>query len=238
MKQYVMVIALLVVLAAISACSQSAINAQPLNTSVPKAVDVCANITCGKNMYCNSSVCLCSNNFKTCGNKCIAKSSCCADTECSFGTVCKNETCADRALCGLDEQWDSATNECTCADGAKFCPEQGKCIPGDVCCAYTDCRNGQRCAAITYSGTVCVSSGTKKCSVVHEGVPINILASVGSYDVLLKNVLEGERFDLKVGNETLRRIQINESKTIANGSARVYIESMTVFGGYCRDEPD
>lgn len=231
--------ALCVLLIVIAGCSQATIKAQPLNNTVPQPLDSCESMNCGDNAYCEAGVCMCSGGFKKCGNKCIAERSCCDNSQCPSGKVCQSGVCAERPLCGFNEQWDSASKQCFCAEGAKFCEGQGKCIPADACCTYGDCKyRDQRCAALTYSGKVCMSYGTVKCSVVHEGVPSRFMTSIGDFDVLLKNVLEGPRFDLQVNNDSIRRVEINESNTVANGAARIYVESMTVFGGYCRDEPD
>jgi hypothetical protein len=79
---------------------------------------------------------------------------------------------------------------------------------------------------------------TKKCRVAHEGVPIAFATTAGEFNVLLQNVLEGPLFDLKINNDSMRRMRVNESNTLMNSTVKVYVESMTVFGGYCRDEPD
>ncbi len=230
---------LMAVLVLVSACGQTTIKATPLNNTVPQPMDACAEKQCGENQYCDAGVCMCSGGFKKCGDKCIAERLCCTNTECPVGKVCASGVCADRPLCGFNEQWDSASKQCFCADGAKFCQEQGKCIPAKSCCTHSDCQYGdQRCAAVTYSASVCLSYGTRKCRVAHEGVPTEMITTAGDFNVLLQNVLEGPLFDLKVNNDSIRRIRINESNNLMNGSVKVYIESMTVFGGYCRDEPD
>ena len=232
--------ALFVLLVSLSACSQSTIHAQPLNNTPPAVADACTNVNCGENAYCDAGVCMCSGGFKKCGNKCIGERLCCDNSQCQgSGRVCENGLCVERPLCGFNEQWDLGRKECICADGAKFCQEQGKCIPAKSCCIHSDCRYGEeRCAAITYSASVCLSYGTKKCRVAHEGVPTEMITTAGEFDVLLQNVLEGPVFDLKVNTDSIRRVRINESNKIANGTVNIYVESMTVFGGYCRDEPN
>jgi hypothetical protein len=225
----------------VSACGQTTIHAQPLNTSQPNvSTDACAGKQCGENSYCEMGVCMCSGGFKKCGDKCIAERMCCTNDQCPSGKVCSSGVCTDRPLCGFNEQWDSASKQCFCSEGAKFCAEQGKCIEADACCAHNDCnRRGElRCAPTTYSATVCLNYGTKKCRVVHEGVPTELITTAGDFDILLQNVLEGPLFDLKVNTDSIRRVRANESNKISNGTVNLYVESMTVFGGYCRDESD
>ncbi|MEM4240074.1 MAG: hypothetical protein QXF14_02030 [Candidatus Woesearchaeota archaeon] len=238
MMNRVVVAALFVFLVALAACSQSTIKAQPLNNTVPQPASNCSAVTCGENAYCDAGVCMCSGGFKKCGNKCIPERSCCTNAECPSGKVCTNGVCADKPLCGYNEEWDFGSKSCICAKGAKYCKPQGKCIPANGCCEHIDCKSDQRCAPTTYSATVCVYYGAKKCRVAHEGVRTVFMTPVGDFDITLQNLLEGPMFDLKVNNDTTRRVRINESNTILNGTASIHVESMTVFGGYCREEPD
>ncbi len=230
--------ALVVFLLAIAACSQQTITARPLNNSVPQPLDACAGKQCGENAYCDAGVCMCYGGFKKCGDKCIGEHLCCDSAECPAGKVCTNGLCADKPLCGYNEEWDFGSSSCICAEEAKYCKAQGKCIPADGCCEHIDCKRNQRCTPTTYSATVCVYYGAKKCRVVHEGIRTVLMTPVGDFELLLQNVLEGPKFDLKVNNDSIRRIGINESSNVANGAAQVYVESMTVFGGYCREEAE
>lgn len=241
MMNRAVIAAIFALLIALSACAQATIRAQPLNNTPPPVADKCAGMNCGENAYCDAGVCMCDGGFKKCGNKCIAQRLCCDNSECkSSEKVCSEGVCVDRPLCGFNEEWDPGSKSCICAEGAKFCKEQGKCIPAKSCCAHFDCRFGrERCAVTTYSGTICFRyAGTKKCSVAHEGNPVQFVTMVGDFKAQMQKVLEGPRFDLRVNNDSIRRVRINESNTVANGTAQVYVESMELFGGYCREEPE
>jgi hypothetical protein len=231
---------LMAILVLVSACGQTTIKATPLNNTPPTVVDPYANVSCGENAYNNAGTCMCAGGFKKCGDKCIAQRLCCSNSEClSADKVCTNGVCVDRPICAYNQVWDLGFKECLCKEGTKFCQAQGKCIDEKSCCDYMDCRFGQeRCAATTYSASVCMSAGMRKCRVVNEGVPTQFAIPAGEFTVLLQNVFEGPVFDLKVNNDSLRRLHINESNKIANGSINLYVESMEIFGGYCRQEPD
>lgn len=229
---------LMAVLVLVSACGQTTIKATPLNNTVPQPMDACAEKQCGENQYCEAGVCMCSGGFKKCGDRCIAERLCCTNDQCPSGKACSNGVCVERPVCGFNEEWDNGRKECICAEGAKFCHEQGKCIPVKSCCAYTDCKGDMRCAATTYSASVCIKTTTAKCSMVAEGTVGKFMTPIGDFTVKLENILEGPLFDLKVGNDTTRRMRAEEQNLIANGSAYIYVESMEMFGGYCRDEPD
>ncbi len=228
----------LAVMLLVSACSQQTTMAQPLNNTVPETKDSCAEKQCGENTYCELGQCMCLGGYKLCGENCILERSCCDDTECPSGKACVTGVCTDRPVCGFNEVWNDAYKECLCEEGNKYCREQGKCIPADSCCSHIDCRGGDRCAPTTYSATVCLQSVTKKCSMIHEGTISKFMTPVGDYEITLVNLLEGPLFDLKVNNDSIRRLRLDEVNTVGNGTAKVFVEGMTVFGGICKEYPD
>ncbi|MEM4254416.1 MAG: hypothetical protein QXR48_03470 [Candidatus Woesearchaeota archaeon] len=233
-----LIAALFALLVVLSACSQQTIKAQPLNNTVPQLSDACATMQCGDNAYCEAGMCMCLGGFKECSGNCIPERSCCTNAECPFGRVCENGVCAERPVCGFNEEWDNVEKECICGEGTKFCSRQGKCIPKDNCCENIDCKGDQRCAVTTYSASVCIKTTTAKCSMIPEGTVGRFMTPIGDFSIKLENILEGPLFDLKVNNDTTRRLRPDEQSLVANGSAYVYVESMKTFGGYCREEPD
>lgn len=223
-----------VLLILIAACApQGVLDAQPLNLTPPKTA--CDEMNCGTNAYCEAGVCMCDGGFKKCGSSCIAQNLCCSDDQCPSGKECTKGLCVDRPVCKFNEEWDDRRKECSCAEGAKFCSVQGKCIPADSCCAHIDCADDERCADTTYSTTTCIKLFTKKCRTVHEGLTIEFLMQGGDFDVKLQNVLEGPKFDLQVNNDSVRRVRTNETN-IVGGNASIYVESMTVYGGTCKED--
>jgi len=228
---------LLTLLVFIAACApQQTIKAQPLNVTPPR--DACADVQCDKNSYCDAGSCVCEGGFKKCDDKCISSSACCAHSDCPGNKQCQNGVCVDKPVCGYYEIWDDSRKECTCDESAKFCAEQGKCIPADHCCWHTSCYDDQRCAPTTYSGTVCMKLDTKKCKNVHEGgIAQEFFFAQGDYGVRMQKVLEGPRFDLKVNNDSIRRVRINETNTVGDNT-QIYVENVLIFGGNCREEPD
>ncbi len=235
MFKRLLIAAMLSVLVILAACAPATMQARPLNRST---FDKCAEVTCGANMHCDSGQCLCTGGFKQCGDGCISESKCCSNSDCGPGRTCDAGVCVERPVCGYLETWDDGDKECACVEDAKFCAEQGKCVPAESCCWHTVCDDDQRCAVTTYSGTVCIKADTKKCKIVHEdGRVEGFFFPQGRYDVQVTRVLEGGMFDLKVNEEVLRRLDINETTT-SNDNVTIYVESMQTFGGYCRDEPD
>lgn len=236
MMRRLLIAAMVVFLVLLAACAPSALQAQPLNVTPPR--DPCADVQCGANAYCDAGQCVCEDGFKRCGADCIRSTSCCVDTDCPPGKQCSGGVCVDRPICAFNERWDEGRKECICADGAKFCEAQGKCIPAKHCCAHSDCDDDQRCAATTYSATVCMKLDTKKCKNAHEGgIAQEFFFTETPHLVRMQKVLEGPRFDLRVNNETIRRIGINETNVLSDGT-RLYVENMLVFGGNCREELD
>ncbi len=235
MSQRLLVTGVFVLLITLAACAQSTLQAQPLNITPPK--DPCTDVQCGANMQCDAGSCVCTTGFKKCGASCIGERACCTDKDCSTGRWCQSGACVEQPLCKFMEQWDPDRKECVCDDNAKFCAEQGKCIPRTACCTYTVCDNDQRCAPTSYSPTVCLRSDSKKCQVVHEGRIGEFFFPSGRVNVQIQNIFEGEKFDLRVNNATAKRIAVNQTVGIP-GNLSVYVESLQVFGGICREEPD
>jgi len=238
MMRRVVITALFVLLVALAACTQTTIKAQPLNNTLPEPEDKCANVECGENAYCDAGVCLCYGGFKKCNDQCIPERQCCTNEECPYGKICEKGVCTERPLCGFNEMWSNQQKQCVCSEDSKFCPEQGKCIPKEACCANYECKSNQRCAATTYSASICIRSSTTKCRMMQEGITLPFVMPEGDISVQLQNVLDGPKFDLKVNNDTARRLNPDEQSLILDGSAYIYVESMKVFGGYCREEPD
>ena len=224
----------------IAACApQNVLRAQPLNNSVPPGPDLCATVTCGADMRCTDGACVCADGLKKCGDSCISQSKCCSNSECGQDRFCQNGACVQQPVCKFNEQWDPDRKECACAEGAKFCNEQSKCIPYKSCCWHSDCgsRGDFRCAMTTYSADVCLQSDTKKCRLVHEGTKQDfVLSDQQFYTVRLQQIIEGGKFIVRVGNETTKSLAVNETAQAANIS--VFVDQLEVFGGYCREEPE
>lgn len=225
----------------IAACApQNVIRAQPLNTSQPAAPDACASVNCSADMRCADGACVCDAGQKKCGDSCIAASKCCSDRECGAGRFCQSGVCAEQPVCKFNEAWDAERKECSCAEGAKFCKEQGKCIPAKSCCWHNDCErrfSDFRCAPTTYSADVCIKGETKKCRIIHEGTTQTFFfTDQDEYSVRLQQVLEGGRFSLRVHNETMKSLAVNE--TVQFNNLTVFVENLQVFGGTCREFPE
>lgn len=218
----------------IAACAPvSTLQARPLNVTPPK--DLCADVAVGENMHCDAGQLLCDGGFKQCGESCIAEASCCTDDDCGADRLCENKACVERPLCKFNEAWDEERKQCSCGENAKFCQEQGKCIPVTSCCWHSDC-DDERCAPTTYSGTVCITGETRKCKVVHEGgVSQSFFFPEGSYEIAVQQVLEGGVFTLRVGNETLSRLGTGETRSGEGFS--IFVEDVQTFGGLCRELP-
>jgi hypothetical protein len=147
--------------------------------------------------------------------------------------------CVEKPVCGIDEMWDDGENACVCGEQAKYCPAQRKCIPGDHCCEQRDCGDDdQRCVETSYSSSICLRMGTKKCRVVHEGgIAQEFALPEGTYFIVLKKVLQEKEFNVQVGNQTFRAIGIEERQKV-DENASIYVEDLREFGGYCREDED
>jgi hypothetical protein len=226
-----------VLLIALSACAQqNTLKAQPINKTVAQTAS-CEGVACGQNQYCDAGQCLCEGGFKTCGSACIGQAACCGNRDCPSDRTCNNGACVQRQVCAINEEWNAASQECICDEDSKFCSEQGKCIPRSSCCWHTSCDEDQRCALTVYAGTICLKADTKKCRVVHEGRTLGYTFAQGDFDIRLNRVLEGPKFDVKVNNDSVRRVSIGEQNVVAN-NVQLYVENITTYGGGCRDEPD
>lgn len=230
--QKLLIAVMTLVLVVLAACAPATLQAQPLNKT---ALDKCANVQCGENAYCEVGACLCSGSFKKCGEKCIGERACCTTEDCSPGRTCQGGACVERPKCEYLATWDPIRDECSCVEDAKYCPAQGKCIPADHCCGHEDCDDDERCPPTTYSGTICMKLDTKKCRIVHEGTVLDYFFSQGEYQVRLVNVLENQIFDVKVNNDTARRMSLNETLTVDN-KAQLFVENFEVFGGNCKED--
>ena len=236
MFQRFLIAAMTLFLLVLVACAPAGttLHAQPLNVTPPK--DLCADVVVGENMRCDAGQLSCDDGFKTCGEGCIPEGTCCTDDDCGADRQCVNTVCVDRQLCKFNEVWDDERKECSCAENAKFCQEQNKCIPFKSCCWHSDC-SGERCAPTTYSGTVCIFGETKKCKVVHEGgVSQSFFFPEGSYEVAVQQVLEDGIFTLRVNDETLSRLETNETRSGEGFS--IFVENVNTFGGLCRELPE
>jgi hypothetical protein len=236
MSQWLFIATTLSILILIAACApQQTLQAQPLNLTPPKGA--CEDVVCGANMHCDAGQCLCDGSFKRCGDGCIDERACCTDRDCGPGRSCADGACVERPKCEYLATWDDGRKECVCDEDAKYCQAQGKCIPAAHCCAHDACDDDQRCAFTTYSASVCMEFDTKKCKIVHEGRSLDYFFPQGRYDVQVVNVLEGPLFDLKVNNDSIRRVEIGEYNTV-DGTLKIFVEALKVFGGNCREEPD
>jgi hypothetical protein len=98
----------------------------------------------------------CKGGKKKCGKKCIPKSNCCRDADCSAGGSCEG-------------------GDCTCPTGLKAC--QGACIPDGDCCSDADCLGG----AICQGGVCACRAGDVLCGEVCADLLSNA-AHCGSCD--------------------------------------------------------
>ena len=230
---------MLVILTLIAACAPpgAILQAKPLNNSASLSGDLCAGVACGNQTHCEGGECVCDGGLKKCSESCISQTACCINSDCPSDRTCRAGACVQRQTCGFGEEWINARQECDCAEDFKFCAEQGKCIASESCCWHTSCYDDQRCAPTTYAGTVCMQGDTKKCKIIHEGRTMEFLFQQGTYNVKMANILEGPLFDLKVNNDTTRKLRIDEVNTIDN-NLHVFVEDLQVFGGLCKEEVD
>jgi len=236
MKWVVTVTAIFLVLLAACAPAGTTLQAKPLNASAPADAS-CAGVTCTGNTHCEAGECVCDGGLKKCGNACISQTACCANADCPADRTCKNGACVQRPTCGYGEQWQGSEQECACDEGFKFCAEQGKCIPADHCCWHNSCDDDQRCPPTTYGGTVCLKGATKKCRILHESRTLTYAFAQGEYDITLANILEGPKFELKVNNDTVRRIAIGELNTV-DTNLQLFVEDFQLYGGRCKEDVD
>ena len=218
------------------ACAPGSLRAQPLGPPP----DLCEDVVCGEGMQCSDGQCVCGSGTKNCGDSCISEGACCTTDDCAEGRTCSNNVCVQRPVCNLYEEWDEKREECACAEGAKFCSEQGKCIPADNCCWHNACYDDQRCAPTRFSATICLDTADgnlRKCRVVHSFQAEPFDFQDRRYMIELSRVLEGGKFDIRVDDESFKGLERFETKDIT-AERRVFVDELLEFGGYCRQEPD
>jgi hypothetical protein len=181
---------------------------------------------------------VCADGWKKCGEKCIGQKSCCDDGDCEAGKTCEAGVCSARPECGYNSGWSEQYKDCLCVDGTKFCERQGKCIPLSGCCESIDCDDDERCAPVTYSATVCVNSGTRKCRIVHEdGITLEYLFPQSRFVIGVADILEGGVVRLSVNDTELRVSGMNKS-VLLGANASLYVEHLHAFGGGCREDEE
>jgi hypothetical protein len=115
----------------------------------------------------------CKGGKKRCGKKCIAKSNCCTDGDCSGGATCQDGTCR-------------------CPDGEREC--EGACIPDDVCCPGEVCGENCSCRRTVEGTGFCVQGGiliacvqcnsSAECDDGDQCVPLDCSGSVSAVCML------------------------------------------------------
>lgn len=225
-----------VILLLLSACSDDAVRAKPINKSVEDRLE-CDGITCPEFSYCEDGKCICNTGFKKCKAECISKAKCCADTDCKGTKKCINERCKTPPQeCGFHAEWDDEREQCFCEEGFKLCMEQNNCIPADNCCFHTDCLRNERCAPTIYSVAYCLKELDRtKCRVSPETFNDHFFFIEDiEYSVSVKDIKEGGIVQFIINEENEIRAEVNQTKALGNLS--LWITHLDQFGGYCKEE--
>lgn len=223
------------ILLVLAACSEPSLRALP--TENPETVNaepgnLCDDVTCPNNQFCQNGECTCLDNQKLCNGECIQQDSCCSEADCDTGH-CIDGACIDCPY-GMSFQ----DGQCRCANDKKWCPEQNKCIDRDDCCIHQLCNAFERCVPTIWRTQLCFEQENKKtCRLLTDTGFDEVVAINGTeYRVKPANWWQDGSISFRINNQTVR---VAENQRLEHDNIILYHESIEEFGGYCKiDEAD
>ena len=217
----------------LSACSNGSITAQPIAEDViqkPKIDELCKNIICPDNRYCELGKCIC-NEGKICNNKCIPEDACCTDKDCKTDELCQELKC-EKQICPLYQVYDREKKKCVCNYSSKWCSAQNTCIPIKACCRHTECGFDERCVETRFFAIICINDDQKHCKSVIEGRYEKFKVGTEKYEVELIEILEDKRVKYKINGQPI--IAVVKGKYDLGMGHKVHIEKIEFTGGHCK----
>ncbi|MEK6961538.1 MAG: hypothetical protein AABX47_10305 [Nanoarchaeota archaeon] len=236
----------------IASCSQdqSTINAMPIEELSPPVTlavknytkpilvtgpQTCGGAMCAKGQECLDNKCVCGKDNKKCGDACIAKESCCSDSDCQGTENCilgKCEFSCSRVICPANQICSQDEKRCTCPEDYRFCQPQNKCIPKDYCCDRFDCGRDSVCTQTVYSAHVCLNSKQPFCKYLGDKITKTIAVNNRTYDVTASEFLYGNKVKIVVDGKAFT--MENGGKQKVSDGLTLAVDDVRELGGRCR----
>lgn len=226
----------------LAGCEQDTIIAQPPDEALAQQIheqQACATLTCRTNEQCKNGACVCADNFKDCGGMCIPTTSCCSHDDCTEESFCDTDNHCHKKpqTCDYNQQWNTATESCSCISGTKFCETQNKCIPQHHCCVVEDCTlRRDVCVPTIYSASVCINDPKQHCRNILEGAQQRFTLETKSFEILLQNIFQDGAARLLI-DENATTATINETVQI-DDETTLLVEGVKSLGGTCKTYND